>query len=77
MACLIAPALVLVAASLDWETKAVVGIFPDKQQIIERAENTGFVKDKLDKGLISQEEWDKLQKQLEWRSMDWLIGNLI
>ena len=77
MACLIAPALVLVAASLDRETKAVVGIFPDKQQIIERAENTGFVKDKLDKGLISQEEWDKLQKQLEWRSMDWLIGNLI
>ncbi len=65
--CLVAPALVFVMASLNREASELVGAFPTKDQIVENAKNTGYIKEKLDKGLISQEEWSWLQAQLEWR----------
>lgn len=77
VACLMVPVIVLGIASLNRETKAIVGTFPDKNQILERAKNIPYIKDKLDQGLMSLEEWNRLKKQLEWRSAEWLTENLM
>jgi hypothetical protein len=75
--CLVVPALILLLASLDREAAAIVGQFPDKSQIIENAENTLYIKIRLRKGLIGEEEWDRLKSQLEWRGTTRLAERLL
>jgi len=75
--CLVVPVLILVLASLERETIAIIDQFPEKRQIVENAEKTPFIKDRLDNGLISEEEWDRLRSQLEWRNATRLAENLL
>jgi uncharacterized membrane protein len=75
--CLIVPALILILASLDRETAAVVGQFPSKSQIVESAENTLYIKSRLERGLISEEEWDRVISDLEWRNATKLAEELL
>lgn len=74
---LVLPALVLVLASLRREASAIIGQFPDVRQIVENCENTPFIRSSLDNGLISQEEWDRLKNQLEWRNAPRLAAELL
>lgn len=61
------PAFVFVVISGRREILSIVGNFPDNITLIERAETTEFIKSKLENGFISQEEWDKLKEDINWR----------
>lgn len=65
--CLVLLAFIFVLASLEREAEAIVGEFPERKQIVKVAENTLFIKGRLDRGLISEEEWKGLTSELEWR----------
>jgi hypothetical protein len=75
--CLIVPALILVISSLEREATVILGQFPDKNQIAEDARNTPFVEDRLQKGLISEEDLDRLTEQLSWRNAAMLADGLL
>jgi uncharacterized membrane protein len=64
--CLVAPVLILILGSLDRETTSIVGELPRTDQIVRDAQATPYVKERLQKGFISEEEWNRLISQLEW-----------
>ena len=74
---LVLPAFFLVVASLEREAKAIVAGFPEKEQIVRSVEGTSFIKDGLDGGLISEEEWKRITDELGWRDTtklaEWLL----
>lgn len=72
------PAFLFVLASLEQEAMAIVGKFPDdEERIVENAKSTPFIKNKLDSGLISEEEWARLGSELRWRDKTKLAENLL
>jgi hypothetical protein len=74
---MIFPVLLLIIASLDKETKGIVGEFPDKAVLIERAQAAPFVRERLQSGLISKEEWSAFQTELAWRDESRLAADLL
>ena len=71
------PVFLFVLALLKQEAMEIVGEFPEEERIVENAENTTFIKNKLDSGLISEEEWARLRSELEWRDKSKLAENLM
>jgi len=71
------PAFLFVSASLEREATGIVGEFPEGERIAENAESTPFIKNKLDSGLISEEEWARLRSELRWRDKTKLSKNLL
>lgn len=71
------PAILFVLASLKREAMEIVGEFPEEERIVENAESIPFVKNKLDGGFISEEEWARLKNELEWRDKSKLAENLM
>ena len=77
-ACLIVlPAFLLVLVSLEQEARAIVGEFPGEEKIVENAEGILFIKNKLDSGLVSEEEWTRLKSELMWRDKTKLAEDLL
>jgi len=71
------PAFLYVLASFKQEAMQIVGELPEEERIVENAQNTIFIKNKLDSGLISEEEWARLRSELEWRDKSRLAENLM
>jgi len=75
--CLIVPVLALIVGSLNRETQAIIGQFPSTDRIVKDAQATPYIKEKLEKGFISEEEWGRLISQLKWRSATKLTERLL
>jgi len=62
------PAFLYSITSLKREVALILGEFPKNEVIISNAENTEFIKYKLDNGFISEEEWNGIIQELKWRT---------
>lgn len=64
---MVVPVLLYVSLSLGREATEIVGESLDGDGIARTAEDTSFVKERLERGLISEEEWKELLDEFEWR----------
>ncbi|MCI0556255.1 MAG: hypothetical protein L0287_35375, partial [Anaerolineae bacterium] len=71
------PAAVFVSISLRREASSILGTFPDNATLLAHAEATEFIRSKLDRGLISEEEWEKLRQEVIWRAQSKLADELL
>jgi len=71
------PAILLMLVSLKKMTMEIVGSFPGLEKIIENVENIPFLKSKIEKGLVSNEEWMKVRDELSWRDKSKLAEGLL
>jgi len=62
------PTILFIVNSIRRESLSILGVFPDNDRLIAQAEATKFISDKLNRGLISEEEWKNLQQDVIWRS---------
>jgi hypothetical protein len=70
------PALILYVSSLSSQTKALLSNVSKREHILAEAERLPSLKKQLDEGLISEEEWQELLKQLNWRHYEKLIDGI-
>jgi hypothetical protein len=70
------PALILYISSLSSQAKALLSNVSKREHILVEAEKLPILKKQLDEGLISEEEWQELLKQLNWRHYEKLINDI-
>lgn len=70
------PALILYISSLSSQTKALLSNVSKREHILLEAEKLPSLKKNRDEGLVSEEEWQELLKQLNWRHYDKLIDGI-
>ena len=70
------PALILYISSLGSQAKSLLSNVSKREHILVEAEKLPFLKKQLDEGLISEEEWRELLKQLKWRHYEKLIDDI-
>jgi hypothetical protein len=73
---LLSIAFVLTLASVTRLAVEIISAFPPPETIVENAEGTPFIREKIDRGLISAEEWARAKGEFEWRHRSKLAENL-
>lgn len=74
---MVLPVLLYVSLSVGREAAEIFGESLDGDGIIRTAEDTSFIKERLERGLISEEEWKELQDEFEWRDKAKLVDALL
>lgn len=75
-ALILLPALILYVTSLEGQTRELIANVSGTDRILGQAKETPFLKKKVDEGLISEEEWRELIRQLSWRHIDKLVSDI-
>lgn len=70
------PALILYVSSLGSQTRTLLSNVSKPEHILVEAERLSSLKKQLDEGLISEEEWQELLKQLNWRHYEKLTNDI-
>lgn len=71
------PAFLFIIVSRPRIVSLILGIFPNTSTLFVYAEGTEFIKSKLDRGLISEEEWEKLRQEIDWRAQSNFANELL
>jgi len=75
-ALILVPALILYVSSLNSQTETLLSNVSKREHIVGEAKRLPSLKKQLDEGLISEEEWQELIKQLNWRHYEKLINDI-
>jgi hypothetical protein len=77
LACLVVPTAALVLKLREPVTSSLVGEMPAAPTITQTAAAVPAIADQRLRGLISEEEWTELHRQLEWRDTQKLAARVI
>lgn len=70
------PALILYVSSLSSQTKALLSNVSKREHVLAEVERLPSFKKQLDEGLISEEEWQELLEQFNWKHYEKLIDGI-